>query len=101
MTTLKVLKKLNNHAIVSYPVSTVVTDVKSDLHIQSRCKRKTRCHNVSLTMTTSLWICSKVDLCSFIQFFVLYSEGNEPVEINRRTKVRYCDACLSIPQVYV
>ena len=33
-------------------------------------------------------------------FFFFYSEGVKPIEIHRRMKVRYGDACLSLQQVY-
>jgi hypothetical protein len=32
--------------------------------------------------------------------FILSSEGAKPIEIHRRMKVQYGDACLSVQQVY-
>jgi len=42
--------------------------------------------------------CTKEEQCSVIRF--LYSEMVKPIEIHRRMKVQYGDACLSLQQVY-
>jgi hypothetical protein len=42
--------------------------------------------------------CTKEEQRSVIHF--LSSEGVKPIEIHRRMKVRYGDACLSLQQVY-
>jgi len=49
-------------------------------------------------MAASLATCIEVEQCSVIRF--LSSEGAKPSEINRRMKVLYGDACLSLQQVY-
>jgi hypothetical protein len=49
-------------------------------------------------MTVPLATCTNEEQRSVIRF--LSSEGVKPIEINRRLKVRYGDACLSLQQVY-
>jgi len=49
-------------------------------------------------MTAPLATCTKEEEHSVIHF--LSSEGVEPIEIHRRIKVQYGDACLSLQQVY-
>jgi len=49
-------------------------------------------------MTAPLTTCTKEELPSVIRF--LSSEGVNPIEIRRRTKVQYGDACLSLQQLY-
>jgi len=50
-------------------------------------------------MAAPLATCNKEEQCSVIRFF-LNSEGVKPIEIHRRMKVHYGDACLSLQQVY-
>ena len=49
-------------------------------------------------MAALLATCIKEEQCSVIRF--LSSEGLKPIEIHRRMKVQYGDACLSLHQVY-
>jgi len=49
-------------------------------------------------MAPPLATCTKEEQRSVIRF--LSSEGVKPVEIHRRMKVQYGDACLSLQQVY-
>jgi len=49
-------------------------------------------------MTIPLTTCTKEEQRSVIRF--LSSEGVKPIEIHRRMKVQYGDACLSLQQVY-
>ena len=49
-------------------------------------------------MAAPLATCSNKEQRSVIHF--LSSEGVKPIEIHRRMKVQYGDACLSLQQVY-
>jgi len=49
-------------------------------------------------MAAPLATCTKKEQRSNIRF--LSSEGVKPIEIHRRMKVQYGDACLSLQQVY-
>jgi len=49
-------------------------------------------------MAAALAKCTKEEQLSVIHF--LSSEGVKPIEIRRRMKVQYGDACLSLQQVY-
>jgi len=49
-------------------------------------------------MAAALAKCTKEEQRSVIRF--LSSEGVKPIEIRRRMKVQYGDACLSLQQVY-
>jgi len=49
-------------------------------------------------MAAPLETCTKEEQVSVIRF--LSSEGAKPIKIHRRMKVQYCDACLSLQQVY-
>ena len=49
-------------------------------------------------MTATLATCTKTEQPSVIRF--LSSEVVKPIEIHRRMKVQYGDACLSLQQVY-
>jgi len=49
-------------------------------------------------MAAPLTTCTKEEQRSVIRF--LSSEGVKPIEIQRRMKVQYGDACLSLQQVY-
>ena len=51
-------------------------------------------------MVAPLTTCTKEEQRSVISFFFLSSEGVKPIEIHRRMKVQYSDACLSLQQVY-
>jgi len=52
----------------------------------------------TVKMVTPLATCTKEEQHSVIRF--LSSEGVKPIEIHRRMKVKYGDACLSLQQVY-
>jgi len=52
----------------------------------------------SVKMAAPLTKCTKEEQRSVILF--LSSEGVKPIEIHRRMKVQYGDACLSLQQVY-
>ena len=49
-------------------------------------------------MAAPLATCTKEEQRSVIEF--LNNEGVKPIEIHRRMKVQYGDACLSLQQVY-
>ena len=49
-------------------------------------------------MAATLATCTKEEQRSVIRF--LSTEGLKPIEIHRRMKVQYGDACLSLQQVY-
>ena len=49
-------------------------------------------------MAAPLATCAKEEQRSVVRFFS--SEGVKPIEIHRRMKVQYGDACLSLQQVY-
>ena len=49
-------------------------------------------------MAAPLQTCTREEQRSIIRF--LHSEDVKPIEIHRRMKVQYGDACLSQPQVY-
>jgi len=49
-------------------------------------------------MAAPLATCTKEEQRSVIRFF--NSEGVKPIEIHRRMKVQYGDACLSLQQMY-
>ena len=55
-------------------------------------------HSISIKMAAPLQICTREEERSVILF--LRSEGVKPIEIYRRMKVQYGDACLSQQQVY-
>ena len=63
-----------------------------------RCRNVTRRRSSSVKMAASLATCTKAEQRSVISF--LSSEGVKPIEIHRRMKVQYGDACLSLQQVY-
>jgi len=50
-------------------------------------------------MAAPIETCTKEEQRFVIHFF-LNSEGVKPIEIHRRMKVQYGDACLSLQQVY-
>ena len=54
-------------------------------------------HSSSIKMAASLETCTREEQCSVIQF--LHSEGVKPIEIRRRMKFQYGDACLSQQQL--
>jgi len=55
-------------------------------------------HSISVKMAAPLETCTREEQRCVIQF--LHSEGVKPIEIHRRMKVQYGDACLSQQQVY-
>ena len=55
-------------------------------------------HRISIKMAAPLETCTREEQLSVIRF--LRSEGVKPIEIHRRMKVQYGDACLSQQQVY-
>ena len=55
-------------------------------------------HSISIKMAAPLETCTREEQHSVIRF--LRSEGVKPIEIHRRMKVQYGDACLSQQQVY-
>ena len=63
-----------------------------------RCRNATRRRSSSVKMAAPLTTCTKEEQRSVIRF--LSSEGVKPIEIQRRMKVQYGDACLSLQQVY-
>jgi len=56
------------------------------------------CHSISIKMAAPLENCTREEQRSVIRF--LRSEGVKPIEIHRRMKFQYSDACLSQQQVY-
>ena len=63
-----------------------------------RCRNATRRRSSSVKMAAPLATCTKEEQRSVIRF--VSSEELKPVEIHRRMKVQYGDACLSLQQVY-
>ena len=63
-----------------------------------RCRNATRRRSSSVNKVAPLTTCTKEKQRSVIRF--LSSEGVKPIEIHRRMKVQYGDACLSLQQVY-
>ena len=63
-----------------------------------RCRNVTRRRSSSVKMAAPLATCTKEEQRSAIRF--LSSEGVKPIEIHRRMKIHYGDACLSQQQVY-
>ena len=63
-----------------------------------RCRNATRRRSSSVKVAAPLATCTKEEQRSVIRF--LSSEGVKPIEIHRRMKVQYGDACLSLQQVY-
>jgi len=63
-----------------------------------RCRNATRRRSSGVKMAASLATCTKEEQRSVIRF--LNSKGVKPIEIHRRMKVRYGDACLSLQQMY-
>ena len=55
-------------------------------------------HSISIKMAAPLGISTSEEQRSVIRF--LRSEGLKPIEIHRRLKVQYWNACLSQQQVY-
>ena len=70
----------------------------SDRQVVVRCRNATRRRSSSVKMAAPLATCTKVEQHSVIRF--LSSEGVKPIEVHRRMKVQYGDACLSLQQVY-
>ena len=63
-----------------------------------RCRNATRRRSSSVKLVAPLATCTKEEQRSVIRF--LSSERVKPIEIHRRMKVQYGDACLSLQQVY-
>ena len=63
-----------------------------------RCRNATRRRSSSVKMADPLAKCTKEEQRSVIRF--LGSEGVKPIEVSRRMKVQYGDACLSLQQVH-
>ena len=63
-----------------------------------RCRNATRQHSSSVKLAAPLATCTNEEQRSVIRF--LSNEGLKPIEIYRRMKVQYGDACLSLQQVY-
>ena len=63
-----------------------------------RCRNVTRRRSSSVKLAAQLATCTKEEKRSVIRF--LSSEGIKHIEIHRRMKVQYGDACLSLQQVY-
>jgi len=63
-----------------------------------RCRNATWRRSSSVKMAAPLATCTKEEQRSVIRF--LGTEGVKPIEIHRRMKVQYGDACLSPQQVY-
>ena len=63
-----------------------------------RCRKAKRRRSSSVKMSAPLATRTKEEQRSVIRF--LSSEGVKPIEIHRRMKVQYGDACLSLQQVY-
>ena len=63
-----------------------------------RCRNATRRRSSSVKMAASLATCTTEEQLSVIRF--LSSEGVKRIEIHRRMKVQYGDACQSLQQVY-
>ena len=55
-------------------------------------------HIISIKMAAPLETCTRGEQHSVIRF--LHSEGVKPIEIHRRMKVQYGDACLSQQQAF-
>ena len=63
-----------------------------------RCRNATRRRSSSVKMAAPLATCTKEEQRSVIRF--VSSEELKPVEIHRRMKLQYGDACLSLQQAY-
>ena len=63
-----------------------------------RCRNATRRRSRSVNVAAPLATCTKEKQRSVIRF--LSSERVKPIEILRRMKVQYGDACLSLQQVF-
>jgi len=63
-----------------------------------RCRNATRRRSSSVKVAAPFAKCTTEEQRSVIRF--LSSEGVKPIEIHRRMKIQYGDACLSLQQVY-
>ena len=79
-------------------MSAVIIDYRVDVCRQVRCTNATRRRSSSVKMAATLATCTKEEQRSVVCF--LSSEWVKPIEIHRRMKVQYGDACLSLQQVY-
>ena len=71
--------------------------LKSGRKVAVRCRNATRRRSSSVKMAAPLATCTKEEQ---LVIRVLSSEGVKPIEIHRRMKVQYGDACLSLQQLY-
>ena len=55
-------------------------------------------HSISIKTAAPLETCTREEQRSIVRF--LRSEGVKPIEIHRRMKVQYGDACLSQQQAF-
>jgi len=72
--------------------------LKSGRQVLVRCRNATRQRSSSVKMAAPLPTSTNEEQRSVIRF--LSSEGVKPIEIHRRMKVQYGDACLSLQKVY-
>jgi len=72
--------------------------MKSGRQVAVRCRNATRRCSSSVNLAAPLATCTKEEQRSVIRF--LTSEGVKSIEIHRRMKVQYGDACLSLQQVH-
>ena len=99
METLKSAIKIRTTTRLSRKVDNSDTDgLKSGRQVAVRCRNATRRRSSSVKMAAPLVTCIEEEHRSVIRF--LGSERAKPIEIHRRMKVQYGDACLSLQQVY-
>ena len=72
--------------------------LESGRQVAVRCRNATRRRSSSVEMAAPLATCTTEEQRSVIRF--LSTEGVKPIEIHRRKKVQYGDACLSLQQMY-
>ena len=95
---LKFVIKNRNFAPLSCElVSVLQTACRMACRWQHTADARTR-HSISIKMAAPLETCTREEQRSVIRF--LRSKGVKPIEIHRRMKVQYGDACLSQQQVY-
>ena len=96
---LKKCDKNSKHSSIVLRVDNSDTHgLKSDRRVVVTCRNATRRRSNSVKMAVPLATCTNEEQRSVIRF--LSNEGVKPIEINRRMKVQYGDACLSLHQVY-
>jgi len=72
--------------------------LKSGRQMAVRCRNAARRRSSSVKVVAPLATCTKEEQRPIIRF--LSSEGVKTIEIYRRIKVQYGDACLSLQQAY-